>query len=193
METSLQSAPNVRGEAVKNGLIWAAVNIAIFLITYYVKPDLMGSFVWIGLQFVIGIALASYFCIELRKKAGGYWSFKEALSNIFIMFMVQALTVYFFTILFAKIEPSYVPKMKSMMEKTMTGVLEKSGMDQEKIDEFSAKNEAEFEKQLNPGITDILKTLGISVVMYFIGALIFAAIFKKDPPFFAPSVQEERE
>ncbi len=184
METTVQPASNLRGEALKNGLIWAAINITVFLISFYVKPSLMGSFAWGGLQFLIGIALASYFCVDLRKKAGGFWVFKEALSNIFIMFIVQALAVFFFTVLFAKVEPSYIPKMKSVLTKTTTEVLEKTGMDQEKIDEMTEKNDEIFDKQLNPGIKEILITVGTSVVMYFIGALIFAAIFKKDPPFF---------
>ena len=75
MEITMQTSSNLKSEAVKSGLIWAAVNIAIFLITFYVRPDLMGSFAWGGLQFLIGLGLAVYFCIDLKKKAGGYWTF----------------------------------------------------------------------------------------------------------------------
>ncbi len=102
METTLNSSSvNAKSLAVKNGLIWAAINIAIFLVVYYVKADLMGSFAFTGIQMLVGIGLAVYFCIDMRKQIGGYWSFKEALSNIFIMFFVQALVVYFFTVIFA--------------------------------------------------------------------------------------------
>jgi len=190
METVLQLPNALKKEAAKNGVFWAIINIAIFLVVFYVKPDLMGSFVYLLIQFFIGIGLAVYFCLELRKKAGGYLSFREALSNIFIMFIVQALIVFFFTILFGKIEPSYISKMKSITANSTTTMMEKMGMDQEKIDEALAKNEAAMEKQFNPGVKEVIMGVGTVAIMYFIGALIFAAIFKKDRPFFAQTTEE---
>ena len=192
METTLKSSPvNVKSLAVKNGLIWAAINIAIFLVIYYVKVDLMGSFAFTGIQMLVGIGLAVYFCIDMRKQIGGYWSFKEALSNIFIMFFVQALVVYFFTVIFAKfIEPDYVVQMKEITQKSATAMLEKMGLEQEKIDEAVAKMEGDSEKQFNPGLVDMLKSLAFISIMYFIGALIFAAIFKRERPVFALAPEE---
>ena len=192
METTLKSSPvNVKSLAVKNGLIWAAINIAIFLVIYYVKVDLMGSFAFTGIQMLVGIGLAVYFCIDMRKQIGGYWSFKEALSNIFIMFFVQALVVYFFTVIFAKfIEPDYVVQMKEITQKSATAMLEKMGLEQEKIDEAVAKMESDSEKQFNPGLVDMLKSIAFISIMYFIGALIFAAIFKRERPVFALAPEE---
>jgi uncharacterized membrane protein YjfL (UPF0719 family) len=192
METTLQSSPvNAKSLAVKNGLIWAAINIAIFLVIYYVKADLMGSFAFTGIQMLVGIGLAVYFCIDMRKQIGGYWSFKEALSNIFIMFFVQALVVYFFTVIFAKfIEPDYVVKMKEITQNTTTAMLEKMGMDQEKIDEAISKMDKDLDGQFNPGLFDMLKSIAFVSIGYFIGALIFAAIFKRERPVFASAPEE---
>lgn len=192
METTLNpTSVNIRSLALKNGLIWAAINIALFLVIYYVKADLMGSFAFSAIQMLIGIGLAVYFCIDMRKQIGGYWSFKDALGSIFLMFVVQAVIVYFFTILFGKfIEPGYVVKMKEITQHTATAMLEKVGMDQEKIDQAIAEMDKKSESQFNPGFVDVLKSLGFIAFSYFIGALIFAAIFKKDRPVFA-SVPEE--
>jgi hypothetical protein len=191
MEPSYQIASDTRKSAVTNGIIWAIINIALFLVVFYVKPDLMGSFAWQAVQLLIGLGLAVYFCLDLRKKAGGYWTFKEALSNIFIMFLVPALIVFFFTIIFAKyLEPDYAVRMQQIMENSTIKMYESMGMDQEKIDEAMEKNEVMFEKQLNPGFGDLLLGIGTIVIMYFIGALIFAAIFKKDPPLFTKVVEE---
>ncbi|MEO8795091.1 MAG: DUF4199 domain-containing protein [Daejeonella sp.] len=177
--------------ALNNSLIWAAINIAIFLIVYYVKPDLMGSFLFTAIQLLIGIALAVYFCMDMRKRIGGYWTFKQALTNIFIMFFVQAIIVFFFTIIFAKfIEPDYAVKMKEIVSNSTQEMLEKVGMNQDKIDEAMAESDARLEKQFNPGIKEILVGLGTVAIMYFVGALIFAAIFKKDPPVFANTTEE---
>ena len=191
MEGSYQISPDTKKAAVNNGLIWAAINIALFLIVYYVKPDLLASFVWQLVQLVIGLGLAIYFCFDLRKKDGGYWTFKQALSNIFIMFIVPALIVYFFTIIFGKyLEPDYAVQMKTIMLNTTSQMYEKIGMDQDQIDEAMAINEEAFEKQFNPGIGELLIGLGSIVIMYFIGALIFGALFKKDPPMFFRTVDE---
>lgn len=187
METTVQSTPSPKKPALINALTWAVINIVIFLVVYYVKPDLMGSFAYAAIQIIIGIGLAVYFCADIRKKTGGYWSFKEALSSIFLMFFVQALIVFFFTILFAKyIEPGYVAKMKEIVSATTTQLLEKMGMDQDKIDAALAESEAKLEKQFNPGFKEALISIATMAVMYFIGALIFAAIFKKDKPIFTP-------
>ncbi|MDB5119675.1 MAG: hypothetical protein JWN56_893 [Sphingobacteriales bacterium] len=192
METTLKSSSvNVKSLALKNGLIWAAINIAIFLVIYYVKADLMGSFAFSGIQMLVGIGLAVYFCIDMRKQIGGYWSFKEALSSIFLMFFVQALVVYFFTIIFGKfIEPDYVAKMKEITQNTATAMLEKVGMDQEKIDQAISDMDKKSEAQFNPGFVDILKSIAFIAFSYFIGALIFAAIFKRDHPVFASAPEE---
>jgi len=188
METVLE--PNSRKPALTNALIWSIINIAIFLVVYYVKPDLMGSMVWAAIQIIIGICIAIYFCFDLRTQAGGYWSFKNALGSIFIMFFVQALMVFFFTIIFGKIESGYVQKMKDITANSTTQMLEKIGMDQNKIDEALALSEAKMEKQFNPGIKELFIGLGFVAIMYFIGALIFAAIFKKDPPIFMQTKEE---
>lgn len=192
METTLKmSDVNLRSLALKNGLIWAAINIAIFLVIYYVKVDLMGSFAFTGIQMLVGIGLAVYFCMDMRKQIGGYWSFKDALGSIFLMFIVQAAIVYFFTIIFGKyIEPGYVVKMKDIMQNTATTMLEKMGMDQEKIDQAVADMEKKSDAQFNPGFFDMLKSLAFIAFGYFIGALIFAAIFKKEPPVFASAPEE---
>ena len=189
METTLKSsAPDLKSLALKNGLIWAAINIAIFLIIYYVKPDMMGNFAFVAIQMLVGIGLAVYFCIDMRKQIGGYWSFKEALTNIFIMFFVQAVLVYSFTLIFGKfIEPEYVVKMKEITQKSAVAMLEKFGMAQDKIDEAVAKMDKDSEAQFNPGFFGILKGMAFMSIGYFIGALIFAAIFKRERPVFAPA------
>lgn len=192
METSARTLPDLKKPALKNGLIWATVNIVLFLLVYYVKPDLMASFGWGIVQFFIGLALAIYFCLDLRKKAGGYWTFKEALRSIFLMFFVQAAVVFFFTIIFAKfIEPAYVDRMKEISAGTTSRMMEKMGMDQEEIDEAIAQSETALEQQFNPGFKEIVISLGTVAIMYFIGALIFAAILKKEPPFFIQKDEEQ--
>lgn len=174
---------NLKSEALKNGAIWGAISIVIFLITWYVMPDLMASFIYAGITIVIGLALAVFFCIDLRKKAGGYWSFSEALWNIFVMFITSALIVFVFTIVFGKyIDPTYPTKMKDMAVANMEKMMESMGADKDGIQEAMNSSNEKFEKQFNPTFSQAVVQFGLSAIFYFIGALIFAAIFKKNNP-----------
>ena len=183
MELQLEKPVNIRQEAIKNGLIMAGVNIVIFLVVNYVIPDLMGSIVLGVIQVVIGISIAVALILDMRKKIGGYWIFSQALLHIFVMFIISATIVYIFTILFGKfIDTTYPERMAALMTEKMQGMFESLGMDQDKIAEALEKQNAEMEKQFNPSFGQAVVGLGIQAAMYFVGALIFAAIFKRNPP-----------
>ncbi len=189
MTTNLDTEEKVNAKkiAINNALIWALINIIIFLLVYYASPSLMGNFAYGFIQLAIGIGLAIYFTLDLRKKIGGYWSFREALGHIFLMFIVQVVTVTLFTTVFAKwIEPSYADTMREISLNAATRVAETFSSDQEQIDQIIAEAEKSIEKQVNPGFMDTVKGLAIAAIFYFIGALIFAAIFKRTPPVFTP-------
>jgi FlaA1/EpsC-like NDP-sugar epimerase len=185
METLEQHPVNLKNEAFKNGFIMAIVSIVIFLVTNYVMPELQGS-TWLSvLTVVIGIALAVFFCLDMRKKAGGFWTFSEALKHIFIMFILSAGIVYIFTILFGKyIDPTYPVRMKAMIMDSTESMLSKFGMDESKMDEALRNQSEKMDKQLNPSFGDAIAGFGIQAIFYAVGALIFAAIFKKTRPVF---------
>ncbi|WP_118194909.1 DUF4199 domain-containing protein [Albibacterium indicum] len=180
--------------AVKYGLIWSAINIVVFLLVYYGMPQIMGTWKHSIIQFVVGIGLAIYFTLEIRKQIGGFWSFKEALKNIFILFIIPTVVVYFFSIIFGKwIEPEYPAKITEISLNATTEMMESMTTDQEVIDETIAEMEKGLEKQFNPGIMDILQSIAISALIYFVGALIWAAIFKRDRPVFVAREPENED
>lgn len=191
MTTTNLNTVNARKIAINNALIWALINIIIFLLVYYASPSLMGNFAYGFIQLAIGIGLAIYFILDLRKKIGGYWSFREALGNIFLMFIVQFVVVTLFTTAFGKwIEPNYADTMREISLNATTRVAETFSSDQEQIDKIIEEAEKNIEKQVNPGFIDVVKGLALGAIFYFIGALIFAAIFKRNPPVFAPVAEE---
>lgn len=190
-ELTTEEKPNARRIAITNALIWAIINIIIFLLVYYAQPTLMGNFAYGIIQLAIGIGLAVYFTLDLRKKIGGYWSFREALGLIFLMFFVQVVIVTLFTTAFGKwIEPTYADTIRDISLNATTRMAETMTSDQEQIDKIIEEAEKNIEKQVNPSIVDLVQGLAIAVIFYFVGALIFAAIFKRTPPVFAP-VEEE--
>ncbi len=185
METTTINTTAVRSAALKNGLIWGAISIVLFLVIYYIAPELLGSWIGSTLTFLVGIGLAVFFCLDLRKHAGGYWNFSQALLNIFIMFLVSTAISYFFTIIFSKyIEPEYAVRMKDMMMENVESTYKSVGMDASQLDQSMSKMSDELDKTLNPNFSQIIVGFGISATLYFIGALIFAAIFKKERPIF---------
>lgn len=174
---------NLKTEALKNGAIWGAVNLVIFLVTWYIMPSLMSSYWYAGLSVIVGIALAVFFCIDLRKKAGGYWSFGEALWPIFVMFLTSAAIVFIFTIVFGKfIDPTYPVKMKELSMESTEKMMSSMGMADEALEKAMSDTSERLDKQFSPTFSQAIVGFGIVAIMYFIGALIFALIFKKVNP-----------
>ncbi|GGG88823.1 hypothetical protein GCM10007415_23630 [Parapedobacter pyrenivorans] len=194
MTTNLNSEEKtkVKRIAITNAFLWAVINIIIFLLVYYAAPTLMANPTFGFITIAIGIGLAIYFILDLRKKVGGYWSFREALGNIFLMFFVQVVVYTIFTTAFAKwIEPEYANMMRDATLNATTKMAETFSSDQEVIDKMIEEAEKSIEKQVNPGFMDFVQGLAIAAIFYFIGALIFAAIFKRERPVFAPAEEEQ--
>ena len=190
METS---TVNLKTEALKNGAIWGAINVVIFLVSWYLMPNLMSSYVYSGLLILIGISLAVFFCIDMRKKAGGYWTFGDALWNIFVMFLVSMAIVYVFNILFGKfVDPSYPKTMKELVMTKTEATYASLGMDEQTSQVALETVSKSLHKQFSPTFSQAVVGFGISAVIYFIGALIFALIFKRSNPNpFAPVDEDD--
>ncbi|MFC3559547.1 DUF4199 domain-containing protein [Pedobacter jamesrossensis] len=190
METT-ETAVNLKTEALKNGAIWGGINVVIFLITWYIMPSLMSSYAYGGLSFVIGIALAVFFCIDMRKKAGGYWTFGEALFKIFVMFLLSMAIMYVFNIVFGKyIDTSYPSTMKEMIMTKTESTFKSLGMEGDAMDKAIASTSESIDKQFTPTFSQAIVGFGISAVFYFIGAIIFSLIFKKTRPVFLATSEE---
>ena len=180
METS---TINLKTEALKNGAIWGAINLVIFLITWYIMPSIMSSFWFTGLSIVIGILLAVFFTLDLRKKTGGYWSFGEALWPIFAMFLTSMAIVFLFTVVFGKfIDPTYPVKMKELSLASSEKMMTSLGVSDEALETAMTEASNNLDKQFSPTFSQAVLSFGIAAIFYFIGALIFALIFKKTNP-----------
>ncbi|MFD0941801.1 DUF4199 domain-containing protein [Pedobacter boryungensis] len=190
METT-ETGVNLKTEALKNGAIWGAISIVIFLVTWYMMPSLMSSYAYSGILMLVGIALAVFFCIDMRKKAGGFWSFGEALWNIFAMFLLSMAIMYVFNIIFGKyIDPTYPTTMKELVMAKTEGTLKSIGMAEADMSQALEKTSENLDKQFTPTFSQAIVGFGIAAVVYFIGALIFAAIFKRNRPVFLGSTEE---
>jgi hypothetical protein len=189
--TTTTTTVNLKQEALKNGLIWGAINVIIFLATWYIAPSLMSSYAYAGVTFLIGIGLAVFFCLDMRKKAGGFWTFGEALWNIFVMFLLSMAIMYVFNVVFGKyIDQTYPQTMKELVMTKTESTLESLGMTEDQIAEAMASSQEDLDKQFTPTFSQAVTGFGIASIFYFIGAMIFAAIFKKNKPVFLGGTED---
>jgi len=185
METLEQK---IKKNAVNSGLLLGVIMLVLSIFTFYFITSLTTNF-WlvafapIIFSILLPIVIVVFFCIDLRKKIGGFWTFKQATTGIAIMFfMVFVVQVLGRDLLFAKvIEPEMAQKMQTAIINATTGMMEKSGADQTAVDEKTASIQKQFDSQTNPTIAKTVTGYAIAIVMIFVLALIFGAIFKRAP------------
>jgi len=190
----METTVDLKKEAIKNGLIWGIINIVIFLAVWYIAPNLMKSRAYGVITLLIGLGFAILFTIDMRKKAGGYWSFGEALWKIFVMFIVSSALVFVFTILFGKyIDTGYSTMMREVTLEQTESMLHSMGIEGDTLNQAMADAQVRMDKQFDPTFGQAVMSYGIVAIFYFLGALIFALIFKKSNPNPWAAVEETTE
>jgi hypothetical protein len=180
----------IKKNALNNGLVLGVIMLILGIITFYVMISIESA-LWliivvpIVFSVILPIAIAIYFTIDLRKKVGGFWDFKQATTGIFIMCLVSfAIQTVGRDVLFAKlIEPDMAKKTQDAVVRATTAMMEKSGADQEKIDKQIESTEKQFDSQVNPTPGKVIQGIGTSILFVFILALILAAFFKRKAPY----------
>lgn len=184
---------NMNKIAAINGLFIAGINIAIQIIVNYSMPELFGKMYFSGILMGLNILIYVFFTLNLKKKVRLYWPFKVALKAIFSMALVANTVSLIFTSLFYKfIEPGAYDKIIVIVKDSATKMYENMGMSADLIDKALKDVEKQFQSQYNPSIMDFIKSLTISILVGFVMSLIFAAIFKKNPPMFK-TIEEEKQ
>jgi len=188
----------IKVNSFKSGLILGIILLVLGILSFYFIVGMATSFLMIIIvpilfSFIIPIVLVVLICFDLRKKIGGYWNFRQATTGIFIMFFVAYLVQYVGKdIIFAKfVEPNMIQKTQDAMMDATSTMMEKAGTEQGQIDEKKAEIQKQFDAQKEVTVGKIIQGIAISIILMFVLALIFGALFKKDPPLFADSNYEE--
>lgn len=178
----------IRKAAIPSGLILGIISTVLTVFSFYFVTGMTTS-MWLMLfspmifSIILPLVIAIFFILDLRKKIGGFWSFKQAVSGIFIMLTISAIISTVGGWAFSKtIEPDMMEKTKSAMVTAVTEMMESTGAPQEKIDQSVEDMEKKFDEQKDAGVGSYFKNFAISLIFMFILALIFGAIFKKEPP-----------
>lgn len=186
----------IKSTGATTGLLYGAISLVLGIFDFYYMTSMASSFWMMVLvpfvaSVIVPIVIAVLFSIDFRKKIGGFWSFKQATTGIFIMFFVGYLVSFTGNLIFSKvIEPNMVEKMETAMVNATTAMMQKANSPQDQIDQAVEKTQKSFEDQKVQTAGKIAKSLAIAVIVCFVFALIFGAIFKKDKPLYDTPVDE---
>ncbi|RQO75272.1 hypothetical protein DBR43_07900 [Pedobacter sp. KBW06] len=195
METE-QTLDNLKPEAAKNGLILGLVSLVLSIISAYVlvKATSMWAIflIPIGLGFLIPVILAVFLSIDLRKKIGGYWNFRQATSGVFIMFLASYIISTGGNFVFTKlIEPTMPAQIQSAVTNATTSMMRNQGVDEAAIEKKEEELASQFAQKESGTIKHNIQGHLMAVIIIFVVALLFGAIFKKSPPLFFTEDKEE--
>jgi len=170
------------------GLLIGGISVVLSIVYFLMDPLLQFTNLWLTLlSAVIVIALLVVLGLDVRKKIGGFWNFGQAFQSLIIMclFIIILSTVYSF-ILFKFVDSGLPQKVNDATEQVTVSRLEKMGVDQSKIDEYTKPFEdGEFKAKLAPTFKNELTNFGVALLIDAIICLIVAACIKKNPPMFA--------
>ncbi len=167
------------------GVCLLVLSIASFyFITAMAKSPVAFVAIPIIFSFLLPIALVLLFSFSQRKKIGGYWSFKQATTGIFIMFFIAyVIQISGRDLVFGKfIEPDMVTKIEASTITATTMVMQSGKSSQQQIDAKVAELKTDFDNQRNVTIAGIIQGIAVSIIFAFVLALIFGALMKRDPP-----------
>jgi hypothetical protein len=186
MEQNLNQV--IKRKALEKGLVLGVILLVLGVFSYYFMTGMTEN-MWLILfgpmliSLLLPLVVAIFFSIGLRKEIGGFWNFKQAVTGIFIMFFVANILSFIGRdLIFAKVvEPNMIENMQTAMVNSTSAMLEKSGQEQEAIDKKVEEINQQFEKQKNPTIGSTIQSQLIAIIFLFVLAVIFAAIFKREP------------
>jgi len=172
------------------GLGLLALNIfSFYFITEISKSPVMFVAAPLIYSFIVPIILVIVLCFYGRKKIGGYWSFKQATTGIFIMFLIAyvMLTVGRDFIFARLIEPHMIEKTEKAFLNASAIIRKQPGANQKQLDVTEADVKRNFEEQKNVTVGKVVQGIALSIIFIFVLALIFGALFKRDLPVYPAS------
>ena len=179
----------IRVSSIIRGLVLGTVAVISSIGAYYMiillKPT---AVIFVFLPTIIAVMLPIVVIIlllfNLRTSIGGYWTFRQATSGIFIMFLTGFLLHTFcYDLIFARIiEPNMLQKTEVAAITAKRFLMAQQHQPLAKISSSVEETKKEFEqqKQVTPG--RIIQGIIFYIIFIFILSLVFASMFKKDTP-----------
>ncbi|MGN0020302.1 MAG: DUF4199 domain-containing protein [Sphingobacterium hotanense] len=194
MNQTIENTTDVRKKAIIQGIVLGVISFILSIISLYITVSATSLFTSSAaagfVNYVVFLIVAVFFVISLRKAAGGYWDFSTALKNIFIMMAITAVIGTLGVSVWNMVNPTLQQEAIDNTINMTIETMEATGANDENIDNTIEMLEQQRNALAEMSIGQILKGLAVSILMYFVLSLIFAAIFKRERPIFqspAPS------
>jgi Protein of unknown function (DUF4199) len=169
-------------EGIKVGIINGLIALTLMYGSYFMGMDLFIKQQYLNtfLPYMIVVLLITGF--QLRKKNGGYLSFKQAIQFTFMSYVIAAILVAIGTyILFNLIDKDLTQKSFVLgMEKTRA-LMERFGASDEEIERTLERMENE---KTETGFKTILLGTGLGLIWDFVKSLLITLIIRKEKPAF---------
>lgn len=190
-------ADKLKKESLKKGVILGLISFILGIVFIYtsfsIESFFMFHFANVMLNLTIPIVIICIFVLGLRKAIGGYWTFSQALKHIYIMVAIGAIVSVMANFAFnISSKDLYTRYLDHTMNLTIESLEEMNGISGE-LDKTIMDIESQRDSMTSPKFSDTVKGLFISLLLYFILALILAAIFKKEKPIFDSPVAPEED
>ncbi len=169
---------------IKNGLIYGVVNIIYMMVTYIMGIETMISFWNIGFSLVFSLAIMIFMGTQVRKARGGYMTLSEGFKSLMVIYALGTFLYLLFNhLLGTVIDPELPGKLaEATIEKTMS-MMESFDVPEEVLEEtYNEMDTVREDIHDNYTIGGFIQTYVTMVAMGTIGALIGAAITKKENP-----------
>ncbi|WP_407431510.1 DUF4199 domain-containing protein [Arcticibacter sp.] len=191
-EVSINQRELKKGGAI-NGLIFGIIVLLAGIISVYMLANTANFALVVATPLIVSLLVplgaAVFLALSLRKRVGGYWTLRQATTGIFIMFIVAYTFSTVGNFVFYEVSgPALKAKTKENLVRVTTSFLERQGANQDEIDASVDKVNAGFAEGAVLTTGQMVQGYLQAIIIIFVVALIFAAIFKKEPPVF---VREE--
>lgn len=166
-------------ETLQFGLVSALAAILIFVIIYILGAEyFLSPIVWVS-SYGLPIVFAVWGGVAAKKKSEGFLSYKEALKVSFGVFVITGfLSTVFSYFIFNILDVAFAESVKQIsIEKTIE-FMEKFKVPDTEID----KTVDGMIKQDMFSMGSLFKSYAYACILYFLEALIIAAIIKKKKP-----------
>lgn len=153
--------------------------ISVFITTIYgmfmmKSMGIMGASIVGVLTFITMMLLLLVMGTQQRKAMGGFITFREAFSAIFVSILIVVVVSSVYQYIYTHfIDPNYFETMREMSVKMSTSL----GVDADKAEAASME---QIEKQ--KGVSSIFLGIATSLVLYSLFGFIIAAIVKRNKP-----------
>jgi hypothetical protein len=179
----------IKVTGAKQGLLLGVVIMILSIFYFYFVTEMARSAVLLAAGSVffylfLPVFIIVFLCFKLRAAIGGYWTFKQATTGIFIMFL-SAYFIYLagMNLVFYKfVEPDYLHKAQVAATNVQTRYMKEKGADQKSIDAKIAETTTEIKQQKDATFGDAVRSVLMYILFIFVFSLLFASLFKKNPP-----------